>query len=429
MLVPPRDASIVFAHTPGGEIPTPYWWIGARFATPTDPEFLLMPALRVVYVPTGLTAPSAPVAPSAFVAYDVSIVRAVMKEKGRLTRLESLEFADLLGRVPDAQEVATLVERVAVVVQTQKNVERMLAFGKHDEALGAMRSVLGRDFVSAHLREGREGREARQGRQARDHQTKASIASRFVRILRLGDYVDAIVVLAAMAVLWWTKGTVVTAQKIGSCIGQFTYGNRTVNTLLVKAVVALGSMGVQYLSPRVAKVLVHNRTLTCAIALAVSVLHSVAGLGGLGIPGLSDLGSLSALPALEGAVLVAGPAAVETVIGCAGEIGEEGTAMRQASELIASVVFVAVHLSHGSAETTTIAAESIERIVAARFGTCLVPRSIIAALLAARKLTESPLGMFREYLQHTARMGSVSHSFAACLVGTNFGASPMGRFI
>ena len=202
MLVPPRDASIVFAHTPGGEIPTPYWWIGARFATPTDPEFLLMPALRVVYVPAGLAAPSAlsaPVAPSAFVAYDVSIVRAVMKEKGRLTRLESLEFADLLGRVPDAQEVATLVERVAIVVQTQKNVERMLAFGKHDEALGAMRSVLGRDFVSAHLRQGRQGRE---GRQARDHQTKASIASRFVRILRLGDYVDAIAVLAAMAVLW-----------------------------------------------------------------------------------------------------------------------------------------------------------------------------------------------------------------------------------
>jgi hypothetical protein len=374
----------VFAHTPGGEVPAPYWWIDERFVMPTDSAFLLMPALRVVYVPTG--------ASGTYVAYDVCIVvRAVGGELGALVALSPEEFVGKIGRVADRQEREALVERTAVVLKTQAIVERMFDLGKHREALDAMRPILGPTQGLAGLSGLSDG-----------------IASTFLRILNLGDYLDAIVVVAAMAVFAWSKGDLSFIPRVAGCIGTATFGNRTLYPLLVKAAVGLGSMAIERVSPRIAKLLVHNRSLACAIALAVSVLST-----------MSAAGAAAALELpFDYAV---GPAAAEAVIGCAGEMGGEmgGTALRQAGELIASVAFVAIHLSQDSvtsAETATIAAESIERIVAARFGTCLVPRSIIAALIALRAIAGGPEAMFREYLTNAVKMGSVAHKFALCVV-------------
>ena len=378
-LVPSKGASIVFAHTANGGVPPGYWWIEGRFARPTDAEFLLVPSLRVVYVPVG----------DAFVAYDAGIAEAALAGSG--TDGTRSDFLDRTGRVADKPERVELARRLALVLETRHDVERLIAYGRYYEALDRMRHLNEGEFSPKSHERAAEAVEGAAGAAG-----AAGIKDRIVRVLRLHDYVDLFVVGVALALLLSTVGASgVTAMGLVSrlvdCIGASIYGNRSPVTALISFVVPL----VTGAYPRIAEILTQNRTLACALSVALSVLSVTHASMFVGLA--SSVSSLT----------------VESSIGCIGELGESAT-----GEIIASVVLVLVHITDGNAnaEAATISADAFERLIVAQFGTCLVPKSMLSMIVAIARTGSSASALFDEYLASMTKMGSTTHRFAKCLL-------------
>ena len=373
----------MFAHTANGGVPPGYWWIEGRFARPTDAEFLLVPSLRVVYVPVG----------DAFVAYDAGIAEAALARSG--TDGTRSDFLDRTGRVADKPERVELARRLALVLETRHDVERLIAYGRYYEALDRMRHLNEGEFSPKSHERAVEAVEAAGAAGA------AGIKDRIVRVLRLHDYVDLFVVGVALALLLSTVGASgVTAMGLVSrlvdCIGASIYGNRSPVTALISFVVPL----VTGAYPRIAEILTQNRTLACALSVALSVLSVTHESMFVGLA--SSVSSLT----------------VESSIGCIGELGGESVRMRQTGEIIASVVLVLVHITDGSAnaEAATISADAFERLIVAQFGTCLVPKSMLSMIVAIARTGSSASALFDEYLASMTKMGSTTHRFAKCLL-------------
>jgi hypothetical protein len=388
-LVPSEKARIVFAHTPNGKVPAGYWWIDGRFARPTDPEFLLVPALRVVYVyDPGYDSEGA-----AFVAYDAGIAEAALASLARSGTDGSKDFLDKTGRAAKRTERLELARRLELVLTMRGKVEARIQVGRYYEALELMRPLNESVFsLKSHER----------GADVADVADVAGIKDRILRVLRLHDYVDLFVVGVALVLLMSTAAgtSSVTAMslvsKLVECIGSSIYGNRSPVTALISFVVPL----VTGAYPRIAEILVQNRTLACALSVALSVLSVTHESMFLGLA--SSVSSLT----------------VESSIGCIGELGGESVRMRQTGEIIASVVLVLVHITNANAnlEAATISADAFERLIVAQFGTCLVPKSMLSMIVAIARKGSSASALFDEYLSSMTMMGSTTHRFAKCLL-------------
>ena len=366
MLVPPEHAEIVFAHTPTGHVPKAYWWIDGRFAGPTEASFLLVPALRVVYVPVGRT----------FVAYDVGIAK-------KAIALTPDQFLYRTGRAATKSERSELAARLPVVLKARSDVRKLLRLGKHYEALDRMRAMDPTAF--------------KQGRsKAKEEHGALSVYDRIARVLRLQDYVDCIVIGVALAILSSSGITALgLVSRLVHCVAGSVYGTRTLMTSVVSAAIKYGSALVGQFYPSIAEVMVHNRMLGCALSIALSVLSVSTSVLGDYAPRVSSV-------------------TVETTIACIGDVAET-LRMRRTGEIIASVALIIANLcDRNNTEAVAISADAFERLVVAKFGTCLVPKTMLSVLVA---IARNDLGsFFASYVQSMKLMGSITHRFALCLI-------------
>ncbi|NDC42107.1 MAG: hypothetical protein EBZ77_11250 [Chitinophagia bacterium] len=108
-------------------------------------------------------------------------------------------------------------------------------------------------------------------------------------------------------------------------------------------------------------------------------------------------------------------ATAETTIACVGDIAETVRA-RQTGEIIASVVLILANITAGNDSAVVVSADSLERLVVARFGTCLVPKTMLSAIVALARAKSDIRDVFARYLENMRLMGSITHRFAACLL-------------
>ena len=427
-LLPPETATIVFAHTPTGAVPAAYWWIDARFAVPPDARFALIPALRVVYVPIPGT--------STFVAYDVGILtgltssssssssglayRSGLASSSGLSGLSGLanigreEFLELTGRVADQREREELGVRLRKVLETREAVQRLLKLNTPRDAVGLVRAMNPAAFdTTSSAASSVKG-------------SRVSISSLFARAARVEDLINVAVIGIAFAVFFATTTTTTSSlgavglfTRVADCIGSSMYGTRDALGFVIASALKYGTVLLGSFYPRIAGVIARNRTLGCALSIALSAL-SVAGLPGLsGLSGLTGLTGLSGLGSYASTVSYA---TTETTIGCIGDIAETVRA-RQTGEIIASLVLILANIAANNASAVVVSADAFERLVVARFGTCLVPKTMLSALLALARARSGLHEVFAAYLEHMRLMGSITHRFAQCLVpsGNRFG--------
>ena len=204
-LLPPETATIVFAHTPTGAVPSSYWWIDGRFAL--DARFALMPALRVVYVPVHST----------FVAYDVGILTGLADRSSGLTGLTGRsdpsglsglsgltdlatmgteKFLELTGRVAETSEREELVVRLRKVLTTRAAVERLLALKLSRDAIGLVRAMNPASFDSAHA--------ASTSTTTTSSSKTGSISAWIASATRVQDLINVAVIGIAFAIMFAT---------------------------------------------------------------------------------------------------------------------------------------------------------------------------------------------------------------------------------
>jgi hypothetical protein len=370
MLVPPKGASIVFAHTPGGVVPPGYWWVEGRLSRPGDASFSLMPALRVVYVPVGL----------AYVAYDAAIAGKAVRGVD-LRTVDTIEFSERTGRVADRTERVELGRRLALVSAARDTVARLLAHGMHADAFDAIESASPGTF------------------QKESKPRPESMARRILGRLSLDSYVNAIVVFGALAVLAVRKGGNVTnvLMKVFACTKAAL---KPTSARYYATLAKLGARGLDFVSPMVAGVMLNNRTLSCAVVLALSVLAVVQPIG-----------------MWQAASIFVATATADMTIGCIGDMAEL-LHMRSAGELIAAVALIAAHISETPNAAVVLSADALERLVASRFNVA-VPRSLVGALLAAASAAISARSgedVLVSYLTKMSGLDSRWHRLALCLV-------------
>jgi hypothetical protein len=411
-LLPPETATIVFAHTPTGAVPAAYWWIDGRFAR--DARFALMPALRVVYVPVHST----------FVAYDVGILSGLSGRSGLsgLTDLATMgteKFLELTGRVAETSEREELVVRLRKVLTTRAAVERLLALKLSRDAIGLVRAMSPASFDS----------HAASTSSITSGSKAVSISSWIASATRVQDLINVAVIGIAFAIMFATHSNLSALgvlTKVVDCVSYSMYGTRDALGFVIATALKYGTVLLGSFYPRIASVITRNRSLGCAVSIALSTL-SVAnglpsvGLTGLnGLPGLPSVGldGLPGLPGLTGLGDYASTvsyATTETTIGCIGDIAETLRA-RQTGEIIASVVLVLANVAAGNKSAVVVSADAFERLVVARFGTCLVPKTMLSALVALAQARDSIETMFEQYLDNMRLMGSMTHRFALCLL-------------
>ena len=407
-LLPPETATIVFAHTPTGAVPASYWWIDGRFTLPEDARFALMPALRVVYVPI--------LGNSTFVAYDVGILQGL----AGLADVGREEFLELTGRVADKSERDELVVRLRKVLEIREAVQRLLRLNTPRDAIGLVRSMSSSAF------------ESKSGANAERKESGVSLSSWIANATRVQDIINVAVIGIAFVVMFTTT-TKLSAMgivaKVVNCIGNSMYGTRDALGFVIASALKYGTVLLGSFYPRIASVIASNRTLGCAVSIALSALSVSSGLTGLTGLGSSGLGS-SGLTGLGSSVLgsyasTVSYATTETTIGCFGEIAETMRA-RQTGEIIASVVLILANIAAGNFASVSLSADAFERLVVARFGTCLVPKTMLSALLALARAQSDLSRMFTAYLDTMSSMGSITHRFAVCLIPvavSHFGVS------
>jgi hypothetical protein len=434
-LLPPETATIVFAHTPTGAVPSSYWWIDGRFAL--DARFALMPALRVVYVPVHST----------FVAYDVGILTGLASGRsGRsgltgLTDLSGLatmgteKFLELTGRVAETSEREELVVRLRKVLTTRAAVERLLALKLSRDAIGLVRAMNPASFDSAHA--------ASTSSITSSSSKTGSISAWIASATRVQDLINVAVIGIAFAIMFATHSNLSALgvlTKVVNCVSYSMYGPRDALGFVIATALKYGTVLLGSFYPRIASVITRNRSLGCAVSIALSTLSVANGLNGLssvGLPGLTGLSGLpsvglTGLPGLTGlnGLNVLGNyastvsyATTETTIGCIGDIAETLRA-RQTGEIIASVVLVLANVAAGNDSAVVVSADAFERLVVARFGTCLVPKTMLSALVALAQARGSIETMFEQYLKNMRLMGSMTHRFARCLLLNNEPSTP-----
>ena len=378
-LLPPETATIVFAHTPTGAVPSAYWWIDGRFTLPEDPRFAMIPALRVVYVPI--------LNESTFVAYDVGIVEGA-------TTADRDRFLELTGRVADTREREELDVRMSKVLATRSAVQRLLKLNMHRDAIGLVRAMIPASFYAP-----------RQG--------PVSLSARIAGVLRVHDLINAAVIGIALVITLATTdlSAIGIFTRVVNCIGSSMYGTRNALGFVIASALKYGTVLLGSFYPRIASVIANNRALGCAVSIALSALS---------VTGLTGLGSLTGLSGLVDASTVS-YATTETTIGCIGDIAETMRA-RQTGEIIASVVLILANLATpGNGSAVVVSADAFERLVVARFGTCLVPKSMLAALVALARSRSGLHAVLMAYLENMRLMGSITHRFAVCLLLGNGG--------
>ena len=414
-LLPPETATIVFAHTPTGAVPSSYWWIDGRFAR--DARFALMPALRVVYVPVHST----------FVAYDVGILTRLASgpsDQSGLTGLTDLatmgteKFLELTGRVAETSEREELVVRLRKVLTTRAAVERLLALKLSRDAIGLVRAMNPASFDSAHA--------VSTSTTTTSSSKTGSISSWIASATRVQDLINVAVIGIAFAIMFATHSQLSALgvlTKVVNCVSHSMYGPRDALGFVIATALKYGTVLLGSFYPRIASVITRNRSLGCAVSIALSTLSVANGLTSVGLPGLTGLPSvglngLNGLPGLN--VLgdyasTVSYATTETTIGCIGDIAETLRA-RQTGEIIASVVLVLANVAAGNESAVVVSADAFERLVVARFGTCLVPKTMLSALVALAKARDGIEAMFEQYLENMRLMGSMTHRFARCLL-------------
>jgi hypothetical protein len=427
-LLPPETATIVFAHTPTGAVPAAYWWIDGRFAR--DARFALMPALRVVYVPVHST----------FVAYDVGILTGLASgPSGRsgpsglsgLTDLATMgteKFLELTGRVAETSEREELVVRLRKVLKTRAAVERLLALKLSRDAIGLVRAMNPASFDSAHA-----------ASTTTSGSKTGSISSWIASATRVQDLINVAVIGIAFAIMFATHSNLSALgvlTKVVGCVSYSMYGPRDALGFVIATALKYGTVLLGSFYPRIASVITRNRSLGCAVSIALSTLSVANGLSSLGLTGLTGLPSvgldglpsvgldgLTGLNALGDYASTVSYATTETTIGCIGDIAETLRA-RQTGEIIASVVLVLANVAAGNESAVVVSADAFERLVVARFGTCLVPKTMLSALVALAKARDGIEAMFEQYLKNMRLMGSMTHRFARCLLLNNEPSTP-----
>jgi hypothetical protein len=208
------------------------------------------------------------------------------------------------------------------------------------------------------------------------------------------------------------------------------YGPRDALGFVIATALKYGTVLLGSFYPRIASVITRNRSLGCAVSIALSTLSVANGLSSLGLTsvglnglpsvglnGLNGLPSvgLTGLNVLGNYASTVSYATTETTIGCIGDIAETLRA-RQTGEIIASVVLVLANVAAGNDSAVVVSADAFERLVVARFGTCLVPKTMLSALVALAKARDGIEAMFDQYLKNMRLMGSMTHRFARCLL-------------
>ena len=409
-LLPPETATIVFAHTPTGAVPAAYWWIDGRFAL--DARFALMPALRVVYVPVHST----------FVAYDVGILTGLASGLSGLAGLTDLatmgaeKFLELTGRVAETSEREELVVRLRKVLTTRAAVERLLALNLPRDAIGLVRAMNPASFDS---------HAAITSSSTSGSSKTVSIASWIASATRVQDLINVAVIGIAFAIMFATHSQLSALgvlTKVVDCVSYSMYGPRDALGFVIATALKYGTVLLGSFYPRIASVITRNRSLGCAVSIALSTLSVANGLSSVGLPGLSSVGlnglssvGLPGLNVLGDYASTVSYATTETTIGCIGDIAETLRA-RQTGEIIASVVLVLANVAAGNDSAVVVSADAFERLVVARFGTCLVPKTMLSALAALAQTRDSIETMFEQYLKNMRLMGSMTHRFARCLL-------------
>jgi hypothetical protein len=411
-LLPPETATIVFAHTPTGAVPSSYWWIDGRFAR--DARFALMPSLRVVYVPVHST----------FVAYDVGILTGLasglscpsgLSGLTGLTGLATMgaeKFLELTGRVAETSEREELVVRLRKVLTTRAAVERLLALNLPRDAIGLVRAMNPASFDSAH---------AASTSSITSGSKTVSISSWIASATRVQDLINVAVIGIAFAIMFATHSNLSALgvlTKVIDCVSYSMYGPRDALGFVIATALKYGTVLLGSFYPRIASVITRNRLLGCAVSIALSTLSVANGLTFLpsvGLPGLTGLNGLPGLTALGDYASTVSYATTETTIGCIGDIAETLRA-RQTGEIIASVVLVLANVAAGNDSAVVVSADAFERLVVARFGTCLVPKTMLSALVALAQARDGIEAMFDQYLKNMRLMGSMTHRFARCLL-------------
>ena len=430
-LLPPETATIVFAHTPTGAVPSSYWWIDGRFTR--DARFALMPALRVVYVPVH----------SKFVAYDVGILTGLasglsgLSGPPGLTELATMgteKFLELTGRVAETSEREELVVRLRKVLTTRAAVERLLALKLPRDAIGLVRAMNPASFDSAH---------AASTSSITSSSSKAgSISAWIASATRVQDLINVAVIGIAFAIMFATHSNLSALgvlTKVVNCVSYSMYGPRDALGFVIATALKYGTVLLGSFYPRIASVITRNRSLGCAVSIALSALSvanglslvpsvglpglpsvGLTGLPSVGLPsvglnGLNGLNGLTGLNVLGNYASTVSYATTETTIGCIGDIAETLRA-RQTGEIIASVVLVLANVAAGNESAVVVSADAFERLVVARFGTCLVPKTMLSALVALAQARDSIETMFEQYLKNMRLMGSMTHRFARCLL-------------
>ena len=392
-LLPPETATIVFAHTPTGAVPSSYWWIDGRFAR--DARFALMPALRVVYVPVHAT----------FVAYDVGILSGLTD----LATMGTEKFLELTGRVAETSEREELVVRLRKVLSTRAAVERLLSLKLSRDAIGLVRAMNPASF-DAHAASTRTT--------STSSSKTGSISAWIASATRVQDLINVAVIGIAFAIMFATHSQLSALgvlEKVVGCVSYSMYGPRDALGFVIAAALKYGTVLLGSFYPRIASVITRNRSLGCAVSIALSTLSVANGLSSLGLPGLTGLTGLNGLNVLGNYASTVSYATTETTIGCIGDIAETLRA-RQTGEIIASVVLVLANVAAGNDSAVVVSADAFERLVVARFGTCLVPKTMLSALVALAHARGSIEAMFEQYLKNMRLMGSMTHRFARCLL-------------
>jgi hypothetical protein len=319
------------------------------------------------------------------------------------------KFLELTGRVAETSEREELVVRLRKVLTTRAAVERLLALKLSRDAIGLVRAMNPASFDSAH---------AASTSSITSSSKTGSISAWIASATRVQDLINVAVIGIAFAIMFATHSNLSALgvlTKVVNCVSYSMYGPRDALGFVIATALKYGTVLLGSFYPRIASVITRNRSLGCAVSIALSTLSVANGLSSVGLTGLTGLTGLDGLNVLGNYASTVSYATTETTIGCIGDIAETLRA-RQTGEIIASVVLVLANVAAGHESAVVVSADAFERLVVARFGTCLVPKTMLSALVALAQARDGIEAMFEQYLKNMRLMGSMTHRFARCLL-------------